>query len=128
MKNSVWIERSPQGAILRIFRGTHSDDWKRAMAAGTLFTCPKKDAIAAIWESLWTRAAGKCEYCGGKITRTGWTKGEMHEEKHRSMGGEISLANSRLICRDCHRNDPRGHKDRRPQWSGKTFEEVMEGE
>jgi 5-methylcytosine-specific restriction endonuclease McrA len=87
------------------------------MEAGLLFTCPKRDAVSEIWETLWVRAAGKCEYCSRPITRTGWAKGEMHEEVPRGNGGEISLANSKMICRSCHRNDPRGHADRKLQFS-----------
>ena len=127
-RNSVWIERI-NGAIVRIFKSTHSDDWKKAMAAGTLETCSKKDAVGSIWEQLWIRAAGKCEYgCGRTITRTGWNKAEMHEEVPRGNGGEISLSNSKMICRTCHRTSDRAHGDRRPQWNSKSFEEVMEGE
>lgn len=123
-RNTVWIERV-DGKIIRIFRGTNGDEWKLAMLLGTLETCPKKDAVSAIWEALFERSAGKCEYgCGRTITRSGWNKGEMHEEIHRSMGGEISLANSKMICRSCHRNV--AHGDRKPQFTaGKTFEEVM---
>ena len=56
------------------------------------------------------------------------TKREMHEEVPRGNGGEISLANSKMICRTCHRTSDRAHGNRRPQWNSKSFEEVMEGE
>jgi 5-methylcytosine-specific restriction endonuclease McrA len=119
-RNTIWIERVG-GKVVRIFKGTHSEDWKQALEAGTLETCPRRDAVSAIWESLWVRAAGKCEYCGVRITRTGWTKGEMHEEIHRSLGGEISLVNSKMVCKPCHRDT--AHGDRKLRW--KSFEEAM---
>ena len=126
-RNTAWIERI-DGKIVRIFRSTHGEDWSRAMESETLETCPKKDAVGAIRKQIGERCAGKCEWCGKRITETGplWQRMHMHEQVPKGSGGEVSLANSVGICQKCHFG-PQGHADRSPKFS-KTFEEVMEGE
>ena len=118
-RNTVWVEKI-DGRIVRIFRGTHGVNFTQALAEDRVFTCPRLDAVREIWDTIFTRSAGKCEYCSHPITRSGWTKGEMHEEVPRGTGGEISVFNSKMICRDCHRNDPRGHANRKLHFSGKN--------
>jgi hypothetical protein len=123
-RNTVWVERI-DGRVVRIFRTVKGPDFARVLEEGNATTWPKKDAVSEIWETLWKRAAGKCEYgCGRTITRTGWTKGEMHEEVPRGRGGEISLFNSKMVCRQCHRTDARAHGNRRLRF-GETFEEIL---
>lgn len=135
-RDVVWIERV-DSRIVRIFRGTHSDDWKRAMVAGTLETCPKRDAVGEIRKFVWNRCGGRCEWCGKPVTETGplWRRMHCHEGLPKGKAitptgdpGEVSIWNCVGLCQKCHENDPRAHGNRRPQWSGKTFEEVMEGE
>lgn len=124
-RNTCWIERGPQGNILRIFRSTHGADWSRAMAAGTLQTCPKKDAVGAIRGQIWKRCAGRCEWCGSPVTESGplWKRGHMHEKVFKGKGGgkgEVSLDNSVIICYHCHFDDPDAHGNRKPQWNLET--------
>lgn len=128
-RNTVWVERV-NGSIIRIFRGTHSEDWKAAMLAGTLETCPKKDAVGAIRSQIWKRCGGRCEWCGKPVTESGplWKRMHMHEQIPKGSGGEVSLDNCHGLCQNCHEHDPRAHGNRRPQFSGKTFEEIMEEE
>jgi hypothetical protein len=114
------------GKIVRIFRGTHGGDWKAAMAAGTLETCPKKDAVGAIRSTIWKRCGGRCEWCGKPVTESGsrFRRMNMHEQVPKGSGGEVSLTNSVGICYDCHFNSPEAHGDRKPQFiSGKFLEE-----
>lgn len=55
----------------------------------------------------------KCEFCGAIINEF---VGEMHEILPKGKGGEVSLANSRFICNDCHTGKPDSeHGDRRWQ-------------
>lgn len=48
---------------------------------------------------------GKCEYCGRPCDEL-----EPHEKIFRSQGGSLSLDNTLMVCRGCHRqiqnNDP----------------------
>jgi len=115
----VWVERDETGRIIRLFHSTKCDDFYRANLAGRASTCPIFDAKHEIWNTLFERSGGHCEYCGKTITKNSdWTKGEMHEEVPRGRGGDISLENSKMICRKCHRDDSRGHANRKLQWSG----------
>lgn len=127
-RNTCWIERI-DGKIVRIFRGTHGEDWKAALAAGTLETCPKLDAVGAIRKQVWDRCGGRCEWCGSPVTQSGslYKRMHAHEQVPKGSGGEVSLTNTVGICYDCHFNRPEAHGNRRPQFSsGQTFEEVME--
>ena len=126
-RNTCWVERV-DGNIVRIFRSTHGEDWSRAMAAGTLQTCPKKDAVGEIRGKIWKRCAGRCEWCGSPVTESGSLRRRMHQHEKVFKGkgggsGEVSLDNCVGICYDCHFNDPAAHGDRRPQFSGKLFAE-----
>jgi hypothetical protein len=122
MNREVWVERV-NGSVIRIFRGSHSGDWKRALAAGTLFTCPKFDAVGLIRKQIWQRCGGACEWCGKRITETGllWKRGHMHEQIPKGNGGEISLDNSVMICYTCHFEDDRAHGQRRPQFTKSIY-------
>jgi hypothetical protein len=126
-RNTVWVERV-EGSIRRIFRSTHGEDWSRAMAAETLETCPKRDAISAIRAEIWKRGGGRCEWCGKPVTESGplHKRMHMHEVIPKGNGGQVALDNSAGICYDCHFGDPRAHGNRRPQFSGKSVEEIME--
>jgi len=117
-RNTVWVERV-NGSIIRIFRSTHGQDWTRAMEAGTLETCPKKDAVGAIRSQIWKRCGGACEWCGKRITETGplWKRMHMHEKIPKGSGGEVSLDNGAALCQNCHENSPEAHGDRKPQWT-----------
>ena len=120
-RNVVWVERI-EGRIVRVFRSTHGEDWSRAMAAGTLQTCPKKDAVGAIRSQIWKRCAGRCEWCGSPVTESGslMRRMHMHELIPRGKGGIIGLTESVGICYNCHFNDPAAHGGRKPQWSLET--------
>lgn len=76
---------------------------------------PRAYAIKEIRVQVFARADEKCEYCGRPIT---WETGELHEENPRGKGGEYSLENSKAICQKCHREDERGHANRRLHWGG----------
>lgn len=131
-RQTVWVERI-DGRIVRIFRSTHGEAWKRAMEAETLETCPKRDAVGAIRKQIWERCGGRCEWCGKRITESGplWKRMHQHEGVPKGKAitpsgepGEVSLENCVGICQDCHFNSPEAHGDRKPRWS-KPFEEVM---
>jgi len=119
---TVWVERV-DGQIVRIFRGTHSDDWKAAMVAGTLETCPKFDAVGAIRKQVWKRCGGRCEDCGGAVWETGslFARMHMHEQTPKGNGGEVSLTNCRGLCYHCHIDV--AHGNRKPKFTGKLFAE-----
>jgi HNH endonuclease len=111
-RTRVMVEISPEtGLPVRIFKYPgaalfHPPEVVREM--------PKKEAVASIRHQVFVRSAGRCEYgCGQEVTEHGYPRGEMHEEIPRSKGGEISLDNSKFVCPSCHRNDERGHANRR---------------
>jgi HNH endonuclease len=122
-RNTVWVEKI-DGRIVRIFRSTKSEDFSRAIGAGTAITCPKFDAVGAIRKQIWARCGGRCEDCGRPVTETGslYRRGHMHEVLPKGNGGEVSLDNCRFLCYNCHINV--AHGNRRPQFT-KTFEQVM---
>lgn len=124
-RNTVWVERDGS-RIIRIFRSTHGQDWQDAMLFGRLFTCPKLDAIGAIRKQIWARCGGRCEDCGKPVTESGslYKRMHMHEVIPKGSGGEVSLTNCCGLCYHCHINV--AHGDRRPQFSGKDFDELME--
>jgi len=121
-RNAAWIERI-DGKIVRIFRSTHGDDWKRAMEARTLETCPKKDAVGAIRGQIWKRCHGRCEWCGKTVTESGplWKRGHMHEQVPKGNGGAVSLDNSVMLCENCHLGV--AHGNRIPMFSKSSVEE-----
>lgn len=51
---------------------------------------------------------GKCENCGKSCDAL-----EPHEFKHRSLGGKLSIFNSKMVCRACHET----LQNNRPIWS-----------
>lgn len=118
-RNTVWIERSPAGNILRVFRSTHGEDWNRAMAAGTLETCPKRDAVYAIRSQIWKRCGGHCEDCEKPVTESGSLYNRMHQHEvvPKGNGGQVSLDNCRGLCYHCHIEV--AHGDRKPRWTPK---------
>jgi hypothetical protein len=106
-RNRVMVELF-NGLPVRIFKNP-----KRALdfPPEQVAEWPRRDATEAIRRQVFARSKGKCEYgCGRTVT---WDTGELHEEKPRGKGGEISLSNSVFVCRDCHRNDDRAHGNRR---------------
>lgn len=110
------VEIDEAGAVLRIFR--HA---KRAMELPPekVRELPRSEAVGIIRHAIWLRCREACEYCGRTISENSWpNKMHMHEEVPKGKGGEVSLANGRGICAFCHENDPRGHADRKLQWSG----------
>ena len=109
-RSRCMVEIDEAGQVLRIFR--HA---KRAMELPPekVRELPRSEAVSQIRHAIWLRSHGNCEYCGRMVTENGWTAGEMHEEVPRSKMGEISLENSKFICRKCHREDERGHASRR---------------
>lgn len=56
-------------------------------------------------------AYGICENCGQRCEYL-----EPHEKKHRSLGGRLSLENTIMVCRPCHRilqnNEPIWSKEK----------------
>ena len=112
MRKLVWIERDPISARpIRIFRSKSA-----AMGEGrTARLMPYYAAVFAIRHQLWERSGGFCELCAAPITEI---LSQMHEQKHRGQGGEISLENSVLICGVCHK---RAHADRNPRFSKKDL-------
>jgi len=101
---TVWVEVRP--IVVRIFRSKTS-----ALNANVpIEYMHYGDAVQEIRHSLFVRSKGDCETCGSPITES---TAQMHEQKHRGKGGEISLENSLLICATCH---IRFHKARNPRW------------
>jgi hypothetical protein len=73
-------------------------------------------AVSLIRHQLFVRSKGFCEWCGSIITEC---SAHMHEAKSRGKGGDISLANSVLICCTCHFNSRIAgtHKKRNPRFT-----------
>lgn len=65
----------------------------------------------AIRTAIFNRQDGKCLWCDAELTLK---MAHMHEKIHRGRGGVISLANSIILCADCHLNS--AHKDRKPRF------------
>lgn len=82
---------------------------------GVITEWPRVDCVRGIREAVYRRAEGYCERCGTRVTRK---TGEMDEKILRSLGGEISLENSWLLCHSCHTGHPDSkHGNRR--WGGR---------
>jgi 5-methylcytosine-specific restriction endonuclease McrA len=114
----VYVDWNPATKrSIRIFK-----NWKAAIAALNAgeVTCIIKlyraDAVGSIRQQLWERSKGFCEWCGSIITQK---SAHMHEVKSRGKGGDISLANSVIICYTCHFNSriEGTHKKRKPQFT-----------
>ena len=108
MSDMVWIELDASFRFpVRIFKSRQAamrcpnriDYWDRALA------------VKLIRTSIFVRSKGFCELCGDLVTEQ---SGQMHEQKHRGKGGEISLENSVFICAKTHRRE---HRDRNPRFS-----------
>jgi hypothetical protein len=96
-----WVEVGDDGRAIRIFKNL------KAAAATSIYpnrigSFLRSIAVGDIRRQIWERAKKKCEHCG-KILAYGLM--EMHEELWRGRGGEISLANGRCLCVDCHQFD-----------------------
>lgn len=96
------------------------------MSAGTLQTCPKKDAIGEVRKQIWERCNGRCEWCGRAVAENGplWLRMHMHEGIPKGKAitesgspGEVSIWNSVGICQRCHEDSPQAHGNRKPRWS-----------
>ncbi len=57
----------------------------------------------------------KVECLGGTCENCHQPQGglEPHEDRHRSQGGKLTLENSKMVCRSCHRKLQKSE----PQWS-----------
>lgn len=116
LTNPVYVELAGNQPI-RIFR-----DEKAAAASGLLYgVMEKAEAVKIIRAAIFTRDNYECTHCGQVVVwdeNSDGVKGDMHEMLWRGRGGEISVANGRTLCHDCHMNSPvAGHGDRKPQWS-----------
>jgi hypothetical protein len=119
-KTRVMVEISPEtGLPVRIFKYPGAALFYPPEIVREM---PKKDAVAGIRHQIFVRSKGRCEYgCGFSVSENCWpNKGEMHEEISRGKGGEISLENSKFICQSCHRNDERGHANRKLHFGEST--------
>ena len=111
MSKMVWVETTAQGLPIRIFRS-------RLATAGYhrtyVLKMDRAQAVADIRHQLFIRSEGFCELCISPINEK---TAHMHEQIHRGQGGEISLANSVMICPTCHNWQ---HRDRNPRFGKKT--------
>lgn len=106
MNSNVYVELGESGVPIRIFRNQ-----KAAVKSGVCWTLmARNQAVPQIRHQLFLRSEGFCELCGIRLTEQ---VGEMHEQKSRGLGGEISLTNSIFICHKCHRIED----GRDPRWS-----------
>ena len=112
----VWVQCDEfTGWATRIFKNQ-----KSALSAVENFVQQMDRALAVsqIRRQVFDRQEGVCINCPTMLT---FSSGHLHEKIHRGQGGEISLANSEMLCADCHIG-PRGeHSDRAPKFS-KTAE------
>jgi hypothetical protein len=104
------------GKVVRIFRTAkaaavfmanlvlHSD----SMAVVT--NMDKLSATRAIRRQLFESQNKLCAWCGAELT---WEGCQMHEKIPRGHGGEISLANSIILCYECHFKDRHAHGNRK---------------
>ena len=113
MSKMAWVELAPDGNVVRVFR-----NHKAAVAAEDAFPVAevnRADAVKNVRAQIYLRDGGKCTHCATDVL---WDAFEMHERQWRGKGGEISLANSCVLCVSCHQSDPvAGHGKRKPQWS-----------
>lgn len=95
----VYVEIDENKRPVRIIRD-HAEVWKLPPEKVALW--PKSEAVKAIRQQVVDWADGECEFCGSRVVAA---RGEMHEVVFRSQGGEVSVANSRFICGNCHRKE-----------------------
>ena len=102
----VWVELSPAGKVIRIFRS------KRAAVESEtrIEQRPKAEAVEELRWNLFIAVGGVCERCGNWIS---WNSMHMHERVPRGKGGEQSLSNSQALCGSCHIGKSGVHRDRR---------------
>lgn len=117
-KQMVYVEVLPETEIpIRILKTT-----KAAMdlPPERVRMLARSVAVGYIREQIVSRATKgyltQCEFCGKVITPY---IGHMHEVVSRGNGGEISVANSVLICPQCHLLDADSEHGNR-KWGGKT--------
>ena len=109
MRDTVLVEKNPQGLAIRIFRGSYT-----AFVPGMIVdTMDYRQAVGEIRHQLFLRSEGFCELCGDIVLES---SGHMHEVKHRGKGGEISLDNSVFVCAKTHAFE---HRDRSPRFTKK---------
>jgi len=72
-------------------------------AGGQFFSAIDKKGIPH-----YTCLNGRCEKCG---ERPDWRGLSVHEKKFRSHGGKLSLANSQMLCGDCHDKKHQGRSE-----------------
>ncbi len=97
----VWVEIGDvTGLPIRIFKNQ-----KTAALRGSwdlVAYVLRSSAVSEIRRQIWERAKKRCEHCGAALS---YGTMEMHEELWRGRGGEISLANGRCLCNNCHSHD-----------------------
>lgn len=115
----VLAEINDRGEAVRIFR-TVKASFLLPVESVAEFT--KALAVGQIRRQVFARAgctphqAGNCEWCGSSIfwSSGSYNSGEMHEVVPKGRGGEVSIANSVAICRNCHTVSPdSAHGNRR---------------
>lgn len=116
-KNRCLVEIRTDGKIIRIFKNKHSLDFNRALLEDRIREFPREGAKDAIKRVILDEMPEKkCPECGREIN---WGNSDIHEKKLRSLGGEVSIFNSQVICRPCHRGPKGVHKDRVLFFGGK---------
>lgn len=94
MSKEAFAELAADGNVIRIFRNS-----KDALAAGIagirLAVVNRAEATTNVRAQIYRRDGGKCTHCGTDVL---WDVFEMHERQWRGRGGEISLANSCVLC------------------------------
>jgi len=109
--HTVWVELSPEGLPVRIFKSVRSA-WTQASQGGfRIAQMTHQTAVQHIRHQIFVRSKGFCEECGSVITESSM---EMHERLWRGKGGEISLENSIAACKGSHKF---AHRDRAPKFS-----------
>lgn len=94
------------GKIVRIFHKMYVAQ----LSGKEIREYPRRDAVIAIREQVYTASKGQCRDCGKLITN----RFHMHEEVPRSKGGEVSIWNSIALCAACHiLRDDSAHGNRR---------------
>lgn len=72
-------------------------------------------AVKHIRSHVYARARGRCEKCNETLTPN---TAHMDEKVSRGEGGNISLANSWILCSTCHIGPTGEHSNRLPDFRG----------
>lgn len=114
----VLCEVDDQGTPIRIFKPQ-----KKAYTfpVEQVNEFPHGFAVGIIRRQVFQRAGctriqpGCCEECGATIIweAGSYNSGEMHEVISKGKGGEVSVDNSKAICRACHTGPNGAHGNRR---------------